>query len=171
MSSIQFSEVREILRTCVHLGASGMPIWGSEAIIMGRVIPENTLVTSVEMTPFSFEKAANIFREADMKGLPGTLHLHAIMNNDTREITLPPVVEYFGQDAVLIFGYEAFYRAAADRTQEQSVPAILVKRTVMKQVPLAVIEQPWPSTPHKYAEIKNWEKRVGGERRLFVFDH
>lgn len=171
LTAIQFPEVREILRTCVHLGTTGMPIWGSEAVIMGSVVPEKILVTSTEMTPYSFEKAVNILREADMQGLPGPAHHCALLSNDTREIMLPPIVEYFGEDAVLIFGYEALYKAAADRTQEQSVGAIIVKRTVMKQVPLPVIEKPWPSTPHKYAEIKNWEKRSGGERRLFVFDH
>lgn len=171
LSSIPFAEVREILRTCVHLGNTGMPIWGSEAVLLGTVIPENMLVTSTEMTTYSYEKVVNVLREADMRNLPGPAHHCALLNQETRDIILPPVVEYFGEDAVLIFGYEALYKAAAERRQEQTVPAIIVKRTVMKQVPLPVIEQPWPSTPHKYAELKKWEKRTGGERRLFVFDH
>ena len=171
LTSVPFAEVREILRTCVHLGTTGMPIWGSEAIILGSVTPEDLLVTSTEMTTISYERVMNIFREADMAGLPGPAHHCALLNQQTREIVLPPIVEYFGEDAVLIFGYEALYKAAAERTQGHKVPAIIVKRTVMKQAPLPVLEKPWPSTPHKYAEIKKWEKRSGGERRLFVFDH
>lgn len=170
-SSIPFEEVRALLRKCVQLGNSGIPAWGSESIIRGTVTPEDLLVVNDKMTEDTYEKAVNIFTEIEMAGLVGTNYCHALLNNETREFIFPPVIEYFGDDPVLLFGYESLYWLAGTRTTSNSVPAILVHRTVMKQVPNDVIEKTWPSTVHLYTALTDWKIRESSERRFFVFDN
>ena len=169
--SIDFKEVRSLLRTRVSLGSTGIPVWGSEAIIPERVVPEDLLVLDGAMTVESYELACDVFKDAEMRGLIAYDHYHALMNQVTRQLYLPPIVEMFGGDKVLTFGYEALYRAAANRTTDPSVAAIVIKRTVMKQVQNNVVEREWPGTPHKYERMQTgWMGRDSGERRHFFFN-
>lgn len=171
MTGLLFEEVRELLRTKVCLDDSGIPVWGSESVVLGRVNPDDVLVLPGKMTIDSYERAVSTITEADRLGVHHYKRCGALIDNDSREIVLPPVVEVFNTDNVLTFGYDMFALLAAQRLQNTTIPVIMVRRTCMVQVPNKDIEEPWPGSPRKYVSLKNWKERDNGGRRFFVFNY
>jgi hypothetical protein len=173
LSNISFGETRSLLRQYAFTEDRSIAIWSSEAIVSMKYKPEDILLLPNKVTVESYEEADQYFKKAVMEELvtyQANFSLLITLDNEERKLYLPPVVEMFGEDAVLTFGYEAFFRAVAERPRKNTeISVIRVKRTVLRQVKNKYLEKPYVNTVQKYLKLEDWTEREDGMNKIFVF--
>lgn len=164
---IHFQELRNLIRS-KYKGASGLPLYGSEGVAPASVpLSELHIVKRADSSVQRFMEAKKEIVQAAIAGIrefPSCCG--AILNAETREVVLPPIVEVYAGVPTLIDGFEAYY-SVAEQSESQVIRAVVIKRTTMASVPPVVVPVPVFKTYAAYVRHKKWDADSAGQERVF----
>lgn len=165
---IHFQELRNLIRSKYRSG-SGLPMYGSEAIAPATV--SLGTLHMVKRADSGIQKFMDTKKEivsaaiSGIRDFPGCCG--AILNADTRDVILPPIVEVYSGVQTLIDGFEAFYHVL-EKDSPASIRAVVITRTTMASLPPVVVPVPVFKTYAAYMRHKKWDADTAGQERVFT---